>query len=157
MSKPNSNGHDPAEVHVENPGSVRMRKSRERKKAGAVVIRNLEIGPAAISALIASGWMHETETRDAKAVEHALSALLMRVLQAGVTNSGKPLLEIDLEAIEDAWIWAPPGSQLTAQNAAKALQAVSRCCAVVNFGPAAYASHLMRLMAEREAMGTLTH
>src|SRR5271165_3759809 len=125
--KPKSNGHDKAaEAHVETGAARRSRRFRERKARGAVVIRHLEIGAEVTAALAATGWLHETEMRDPQAVEHALSAIMMRCLQAGVTNSGKALLEIDPEAIAAAWPWSLPGSDFTPANAAKALGTVAK-------------------------------
>ena len=66
----------------------------------------------------------------------------LRALQSGVTNSGKPLLEVDQEAIQAAWPWAKPGSQPTAENAAKALSNVAKCSALVGFGPQEFGERL---------------
>ena len=60
MSK--SNGHDKAaEAPVENPGSARMRKTRERRKAGIVLLKSIEVTPDLAQALIQNNWLHETE------------------------------------------------------------------------------------------------
>ena len=147
--KPLSNGHAPAKTLSQSAGAIRSRLFKERKRRGAIVIRDLEIGREVLDALTATGWLHESEARSREAVEHALAALLMRSLQSGVTPSNKPLIEIDLEAVRDAWTWARPGSQPTAENAAKALSNVAKCSALVGFGPSEFGNRLMRMVEER--------
>ena len=150
-----SNGHDKeaTETHVENPGSARMRRSRERRRQGIVLLKKIEIGPDLTSALVEFGWLHESQRQDEGAVSDAIGALTYASLNAGIKpiQTGKALVPVALEAIQEAAGWLKPGTPITAETAGQALSIVARCAATVNFGPSTYASHLMRLMAEREA------
>jgi hypothetical protein len=145
-SKPLKNGHDvdsAAETKPENANTARVRRYIERKARGAVVLKAIVIEPDFIVSLAANGWLHESETRDAGAVEHALFALIMRALSSGMTpNPAKATLEIDVGAIRDALAWLPAGTQLTPQSAARAISTVSRCARTVNFGPVEFGERL---------------
>ena len=71
---------------------------------------------------------------------------------------GKAFVPVDLAAIQDAICWLRPDEreQITPEAAGKAVGIVSNCAAAVNFGPSTYASHLMRLLAEREARSVVS-
>ena len=50
------NGHDKAEeaeVHIENPSTIRSRRSKIRKRMGIVVLRDVVIEPDLVQALVA--------------------------------------------------------------------------------------------------------
>jgi hypothetical protein len=153
--KPKANGHDKeAEPRVETLAARRKRRFKERKARGAVVLKAVVIEPDFVAALTANGWLHESETRNAGAVEHALHALIMRALGSGVSpNPNKATLEVDVEAIRDALPWLKPETPINSQSAAKALGTLSACAATVGFGPAAYAARLNDMVAEIEARG----
>jgi hypothetical protein len=155
MTKPLKNGHDkPAETQAETAAAIRMRRYKARKAKGIVVLRNVEVGPDTVAALAANGWLHESETRNAGAVEHALHALLPRALGSGMSpNPTKATLEIDVEAVRDAIPWLPDGTPLDARSGAKAMEIVSRAAATVGFNPAAYAARLNAMVREIEARG----
>ena len=125
----------------------RVRRNREQapdprtQEARAVMLKNIEVGPELIAALVAHGWLFSEQKHDAVAVSDAVGAVLHRSLSAGVTPGEKPLLQIDLEVLQAAWPWAKPNSQPTAQNAAKALGTAIKCAAQAGFTPEAYAQH----------------
>jgi len=90
-NKPNGACHDEAEVQ-DNPATVRSRRFRERQAGGILVLRDIEIAPDMVQALIACGWLHASEMRNREAVTAAIGAIVLRSLAAGVTPSAKPLL-----------------------------------------------------------------
>jgi hypothetical protein len=151
MTKPLKNGHDKeAEPRVETLAARRSRRFKERKARGAVVLRAVVIEPDFVAQLAANGWLHESEARNAGAVEHALHALIMRALASGMSpNPAKDTLEVDVEAIQDALAWLPDGTPLDARSAAKAIGTAVKCAALIGFGPAEYTSQLRRMLAER--------
>lgn len=144
-AKRSGNGHDKPKTPSQNPSAIRMRKAKERRLRGAIVLRNTVIEPDLISALVQLGWIHGIEAQNASVVEHALFALVLRSLQAGVTPSEKPLLEVDLQAVRDAWIWAKPGSQVTPENASRALKTGLACARLVGFGPQEFDARLREM------------
>jgi hypothetical protein len=157
MTKPLKNGHDKeAEPRVETLAARRMRRFRERKARGAVVLKSVVIEPDFLAALAANGWLHESEKGDTGAVEHALHALIMRALSAGVTPSQKTLIEVDPAAILDAASWLRPGVQLSQKTAGQALGTLSACAKMAGFGPAAYAQRLNEMVREVEARGIVS-
>ena len=106
------------------------------------MLRDIVIERDLAQALVQFGWLHESERQNHEAILAAIGACLFRGLSAGVTPSGKPLIEIDLEAEKDAWVWAKPGSAVTPENAAKALSTVAKCSALVGFGPREFSKRL---------------
>jgi hypothetical protein len=100
-------------------------------------------------ALVQCGWLHHSEKGDRQCVTGAIGALVLRALQAGVTPSQKPLLEIDAEAVQAAWPWAKPGSQPTAQNVALALKNAVKCAQIVGFGPEVFAAKMRQMLEQR--------
>ena len=90
-------------------------------------MRGIEVTPDLAQALVQCGWLHPLERQNREALLAAIGACLFRALSAGVTPSEKPLLAVDAETIREAWQWAKPGSQLTAQNAAKGLKNAVTC------------------------------
>ena len=156
MSKPKSNGHDPAKVHVENPGTARMRKTRERRKAGIVLLKSIEVTPDLAQALIQNNWLHETERGNREAITAAIGACLYQALSAAMkpAKPGKAFVPVSLEAIQDAICWLRPDEQkqVTPETAGKAVGVVARCSALAGFGPAAYGAALMQMMAERDTL-----
>jgi hypothetical protein len=154
VTKPLKNGHDPSPVaESPNASTIRSRRFRDRKRRGIVVLRDVEIAPDLVAAMVECGWLHEAERCNRDAISASLGALIMRALGSGVTPSQKPLLAVDLEAIQDALPWLKPETPINSQTAAKALETVSRCAKVVGFGPEAYAARLNALVAEIEARG----
>ena len=154
--KPNGHDKEAAEVQIDNPGTVRSRRHRERQRQGVIVLRDIPVAPDMVHALVQNGWLHETERSNRAAVLAAIGAVLFRALQAGVTPSEKKtLLEIEQAAIEDAWPWARPGSQLTAETAAKALETVARCAATAGFGPQVFAARLNAMVVEIQSRGVV--
>ena len=149
--KPKPNGHDTTEaVPVETRGAIRKRRYKERRARGAVVLKAVVIEPDFIAALAANGWLHESETRDAGAVEHALLALIMRALGSGMTpNPARATLEIDVDAVHAALPWLKPGTPVTSQSAGKALGIVARCSATVGFTPQEFANRLRQMIEGR--------
>jgi hypothetical protein len=150
MSKPLKNGHAPEPAAPgphgpENANTIRTRRYRERKAKGFVVLRGIEVTPDLAQALISCGWLHESERQNREAILAAIGACLFRSLSAGVSPGEKPLIEIDLEALQAAWPWAKPGSQPTAQSAAKALGTLARCAAQVGFDGPEYASRARQI------------
>jgi hypothetical protein len=53
------------------PEAERQRRSRERRRRGAMVVQ-VVIGPAAIRDLILLGWLRDAERTDRQAVRDAL-------------------------------------------------------------------------------------
>ena len=104
-----------------------------------MVLPPIEIQPDMIAALVGLGRLHPSEK---EAVTSAIGALVLRALQGGVSPSEKPLLAVDLDALQAAWIWGKPGSQPSPKNAAKALANVTRCSALVGFGPEEFGERL---------------
>jgi hypothetical protein len=145
-SKPN--GHAPAKVLSQTPGAIRNRRAKERKRNGIVVLRAVLVEPDMVQALVSCGWLHETERRDKEAVQSAIGACLFRSLSTGVTPE-RPLLAVDVETIQEAWQWAKPGSQLTAENAAKALKNAVTCARIAGFGPEAFTAQMRKMLEER--------
>jgi hypothetical protein len=136
------NGHAPAKTLFQSPGAICSRRYRDRRKRGTIVLKPIVIEPDLAQALVACGWLHGIEASNRAAVEHALFGLVLRSLSNGVSPSEKPLLEVDLGAIQDAWIWSKPGSAVTPENAAKALSNVAKCSALVGFGPVEFGERL---------------
>lgn len=67
---------DELAVSPPSPAAQRMRRSRQRRRQGGVVL-NLGVGPSEISALIALGWLLASDRGDKSAlaglIEHALA------------------------------------------------------------------------------------
>jgi hypothetical protein len=70
--------------HSQNPAAVRMRKMRERRAAGTIVIPACEIPPGIVTALCDLGWLAPNETGNADAVADALWDLTAAALDAGM-------------------------------------------------------------------------
>ena len=159
MSKSKSNGHYPAEVHVENPGSVRMRKSRERKKQGIILLRDIPVTPDLAQALIQNNWLHETERNNREAITAAIGACLYQALSAAMkpAEPGKAFVPVYLAAIQDAICWLRPDEreQVTPETAGKAVGVVARCSALAGFVPEVYAARLKQTMVEIQARGVV--
>ena len=87
------------------PAALRMRKSRERRRQGNVMV-GLEIGPSATADLVALGWLSELKTVDKDPLAPALVGLIDRAIAIRVTPStgseGKVsfMLEIQRSTIE---------------------------------------------------------
>ena len=98
------------------------------------MLRSVVIEPDVKAVLVQLGWLHEAKLHPATPTA-AIGALVMRALGAGMTSSEKPLLEIEPEALRDAWPWAKPGSQPHGGKCSKGARNVARCSALVGFGP----------------------
>jgi hypothetical protein len=144
MSKPLKNGHDAPKGYSQSPGAIRSRRHRERKAKGAIVLKSLLIEPDLISALVQLGWINPVERGSRDAVETALNAVILHTLSYGVTPQ-KPLLAVDMRAVEAAIPWLKPGEAITPESAGRAVGIVSKCAAQVNFGPAEYASRARQM------------
>ena len=108
------------------------------------------IEPDLVQAMVQCGWLHESETRDAGAVEHALFALIMRALGSGMTpNPARATLEIDVDAVHAALPWLKPGTPVTSQSAGKALGTAVKCAKIVGFGPEVFAARVRQMLEER--------
>ena len=141
MSKPLKNGHDPEPAaEVPNANTVRMRRYRDRKRKGVVVLRDIVIESDLAQALISCCWLNALERNNREALLAAIGACLFRALSAGVTPGEKPLLAVDVGAIKDALPRLKPGTPVSSQSAAKALEILSRCAAQVGFDGKEYAS-----------------
>jgi hypothetical protein len=65
------------------PGALRMRRSRERRRHGAVMVR-LEVSPSATADLVALGWLAPDRV-DRDAVSSALGGLINRAITVRAT------------------------------------------------------------------------
>ena len=156
--KSKANGHaKEAEVHVESAGTTRMRKSRERKKAGVIVIRNLEIGPDFVAALIQFGWLFAEQKHDAGAVSDAIGAIVYASLNAGMrpATPGRAYVPVSHEAVSQAAAWLRPDEreQITIETAGKALTILADCASLAGFVPEVYAARARQLVQEIQAKG----
>jgi hypothetical protein len=68
------------------PGALRMRRSRERRRQGDVMVR-LEVSPSATADLVALGWLPAPDRVDKDALARALVGLIDRALTMYVTPS----------------------------------------------------------------------
>src|SRR5271169_3671565 len=68
------------------PGAERMRRSRERRRQGDVIVK-LEVGPNMTTDLVALGWLPAPDRVDKDALALALVGLIDRVLTMRVTPS----------------------------------------------------------------------
>ena len=122
MSRPKTNGacHDSTEAHAESAGTVRSRRHRERKKQGIVVLRDTEVGPEMLDALVAHGWLFEEQKHDAAAVHDAVGSCLYQALNAGMkpSRAGTAYIPVAMDAVADAlpWLNLRPGEQVTSES-----------------------------------------
>ena len=65
------------------PAALRMRKSRERRRQGSVIV-NLEVGPDMTADLVNLGWLSEAARGDKDALAHALFGLIEQAIRARV-------------------------------------------------------------------------
>ena len=144
------NGHAQAKIPSQSPGAIRMRRSRDRRKRGAVVLQ-AEIEATMIEALISCGWLHSLERDDRVAVTSAIGAIVYQALNGGMqpAQPGKAFVPVDLQALQAAWPWARPGSPVTPENVGQAIANVAKCSALVGFGPSEFGNRLMRMVEER--------
>jgi hypothetical protein len=75
-----------SEMGAPSPATLRMRKSRERRRQGDVIVR-LEIGPNMTANLVALGWLLAPDRVDHDALASALGGLMDRAIAMGVTPS----------------------------------------------------------------------
>jgi hypothetical protein len=66
------------------PAAIRMRRMRERRAAGMIVVPACEIPPGIVKGLCDLGWLAPNETGNADAVADALSDLTAAALNAGM-------------------------------------------------------------------------
>jgi hypothetical protein len=151
-NKPNGACHDEAETPIESAATIRSRRFRDRRKRGAIVLRDIAVEPDLISALVQNGWLHESEARNREAVTAAIGGIVYQALNAGVkpAQPGRAYVPIELRAIEAAWPWARPGSQPSAESAGQAIGAAVKCARIVGFGPEVFAAHMRQMLEERE-------
>jgi hypothetical protein len=87
------------------PAALRMRKSRERRRQGNVMV-SLEVGPSATADLVALGWLPALKRVEKDALARALVELIDRAIAIRVTpttgSEGKVsfMLEIQHSTIE---------------------------------------------------------
>ena len=136
------NGHAPAKTLSMTAGARRMRRFRDRKAKGIVVIPDIEVASAAIDILIAGGRLHPSQRQNREAVKLALSAICARVLSSGVRNSDLPIVEADVKALQAAVAWVRPGTQPSMQSVGKALSTVAKCSALAGFTPREFGERL---------------
>jgi hypothetical protein len=68
------------------PAALRMRRSRERRRQGDVMVR-LEVGPSATAHLVALGWLPAPDRVDKDTLARALVGLINRAIAMRVTQS----------------------------------------------------------------------
>jgi hypothetical protein len=109
------------------------------------VLHDIVIEPDLAQALIQCGWLNALERNNREAILAAIGALLYRALSAGVAPGEKPLLAVDLRAVEAALPWLKPGEAVTPESAGRAVGIVSKCASQVRFTPAEYASRARQM------------
>jgi hypothetical protein len=139
-SKSLRNGHDAPKALSQSQSAIRSRRYRERRKRGVVIIRDIEITPDLAQALISCNWLNALERNSREALLASIGALLYRSLSSGVTPSEKPLLPVDLEILQAAWIWAKPGTEPSPQAAGRAIGTAIKCAGQLGVSPETYAS-----------------
>ena len=72
--------------HAPSGGARRMRRLRERRRRGDVMV-SLDVGPGAIAALIKLGWLPEDYRGDKGVVTRALIDIYDRAIQVRLTPS----------------------------------------------------------------------
>jgi hypothetical protein len=75
-----------SEMGAPSPATLRMRKSRERRRQGDVIVR-LEIGPNMTANLVALGWLLAPDRVDHDALASALGGLIDQAIAMRVTPS----------------------------------------------------------------------
>jgi hypothetical protein len=75
-----------SEMGAPSPGTRRMRKSRERRRQGDVILR-LEIGPNMTANLVALGWLLAPDRVDHDALASALGGFIDQAIAMRVTPS----------------------------------------------------------------------
>ena len=106
------------------------------------MLRDVEIAPDMISALVACGWLHPSKARNREAVTAAIGAIVLRSQSAGVTPSQKALIEVDPAAVLDAAPWLRPGEQLSTENPRRVVGTVAKCARIAGFTPEVFAGRL---------------
>ena len=66
------------------PGALRMRRSRERRRQGDVIV-SVEVGPNMTADLADLGWLAEPDRVDKSALARALTGLVERAIRSRVT------------------------------------------------------------------------
>ena len=61
---------------IEAPSTTRVRRLRERRSRGVVLVAPVEVGEGGVALLVGNGLLKEHETRDRKAVGEACLAAL---------------------------------------------------------------------------------
>jgi hypothetical protein len=81
------------------PAAVRMRRMRERRAAGMIVVPACEIPPGIVIGLCDLGWLAPNETGNADAVADALWDLAAAALNAGMDRPprGSTLIACNIE------------------------------------------------------------
>jgi len=93
-----------APVRILSPGAERMRRLRQRRRNGDVIV-TLQVGQDAAADLAASGWLPERHLGDRGAIMRALINLYRRAIQVRLTPSADPqgrlsfMCELDLGEI----------------------------------------------------------
>jgi hypothetical protein len=105
------------------PGALRMRRSRERRRLGDVIV-NLEVGPNITADLADLGWLPAPNRVDKDALARALIELLERAIEVRLTpapsSQGKVsfMLEIQQRTIRTlvhlGWLRADQQDDLAA-------------------------------------------
>jgi hypothetical protein len=75
-----------SEMGVPSPATLRMRKSRERRRQGDVIVK-LEIGPKMTANLVSLGWVLAPDRVDKDALARSLVALIDRAITMRATPS----------------------------------------------------------------------
>ena len=75
-----------SEMGAPSPATLRMRRSRERRRQGDVIVK-LEIGPNMTTDLVALGWLPAPDRGDHDALARALLGLIDRAIAMRATPS----------------------------------------------------------------------
>ena len=75
-----------SEMTAPSPGALRMRRSRERRRQGDVMVR-LQVSPSATADLVALGWLPAPDRVDKDALALALVGFIKRALTMRLTPS----------------------------------------------------------------------
>ena len=75
---------------TEAPSTVRVKRLRERRSRGVVLVAPIEVGAGGLGLLVSNGLLKEHETRDRKAVgEACLAALEQWSMGRGARTVGR--------------------------------------------------------------------
>lgn len=101
------------------PAAVRMRRMRERRATGMIVIPACEIPPGVVEALCDLGWLGKDEMSDPVAIGDAVTDLVSVALDAGMRlpSGGSILITYNLEPegvaalVSSRWLSVTPEQQ----------------------------------------------